>query len=195
MTKADDDSARFLGEIEAVLRDRFGVRLETNDADSDLQAASRGLRQISQNIEIHQSLTEITQSVQANNLARVAQMTDKVFDAHEELKRTQAELIQAQKIEALGMFASGIVHDFNNMLGIILGNANLFLRRQPETAEGRQYVETIMQTGEHAAALVQQILAFSRSDTAMLGPIDIGRTVADALKSIRTTLPTRIELS
>ena len=77
-------------------------------------------------------------------------------------KQLEEEQLQSQKLDALGRFAGGLAHDFNNILGVILGCAELAQKRLPaEDALARQIV-TIEKAAERAASLTQQLLAFSR---------------------------------
>jgi signal transduction histidine kinase len=91
----------------------------------------------------------------------VKDVSDKVR-ADEERRRLEAQLKQAEKMQAVGHLAGGIAHDFNNILGAILGYGELAQRK----AEGdqRRYLDTIMDAGNRAKALVTQILSYSRAE-------------------------------
>ena len=83
--------------------------------------------------------------------------------AEEELRRMEQQLRQAQRLEAMGTLAGGIAHDFNNLLGAILGYGEMALRDAPEGSRLRRDLDSIMIAGERGRALVDRILAFSRS--------------------------------
>ena len=88
-----------------------------------------------------------------------------------ERKKTEQQLVQAQKMEAVGHLSGGIAHDFNNLLTVIIGSAEALqaaLKARPDLAS---IAETIMAAGERGAALTQRLLAFSRRQ--MLQPTDI----------------------
>jgi PAS domain S-box-containing protein len=82
--------------------------------------------------------------------------------AQEEHDRLESELRQAQRLEAIGRLAGGIAHDFNNVLAAIIGFSKLLLRDLPADGPQREKAEHIARAGERAAALTQQLLAFSR---------------------------------
>jgi two-component system cell cycle sensor histidine kinase/response regulator CckA len=82
--------------------------------------------------------------------------------AQEDHDRLESELRQAQRLEAIGRLAGGIAHDFNNVLAAIIGFAKLLQRDLPVDSPQRDQAEHIARAGERAAALTQQLLAFSR---------------------------------
>ncbi len=81
------------------------------------------------------------------------------------LRRSEEQLRQAQKMEAIGRLAGGIAHDFNNLLTGILGYADIMLRRLPEDDPNRPDLKEIVHAAERAEALTRQLLAFSRKQT------------------------------
>jgi PAS domain S-box-containing protein len=91
----------------------------------------------------------------------------------------EERLIQAEKIESVGRLAGGIAHDFNNLLTAILGYTELLLgSRTPDDPERRD-LEEIQKAGQRAAALTQQLLAFSRKQVLMPKQVDLNQIVAD----------------
>src|SRR5262249_29156227 len=77
-------------------------------------------------------------------------------------KRTEEQLVQAQKMETVGQLSGGIAHDFNNLLTVILGNAEALSSRLKAREDLRQLAETIVSAAERGAELTQRLLAFSR---------------------------------
>jgi PAS domain S-box-containing protein len=89
-----------------------------------------------------------------------------------ERKQTQAQLVQAQKMETVGQLSGGIAHDFNNLLTIVIGNAELLGERLRARPDLKSLAETIVTAGERGAELTQRLLAFSRRQTLQPTEID-----------------------
>ena len=82
--------------------------------------------------------------------------------AEEEKKHLQSQLIQSQKVEALGLLAGGIVHDFNNLLTVILGYSDIAMLQIEKKDKLKENLDQIRLAAQHAAKLVQQLLIFTR---------------------------------
>jgi PAS domain S-box-containing protein len=109
-------------------------------------------------------------------------------------KKMEEAFLQSQKLDAIGTLAGGIAHDFNNILSVILGYSELVQRSlPPETAE-QEDINQIITAGHRASALIQQILDFSRKTEQCLRPVHPHLLVQEALKMLRATLPTTIEI-
>ncbi|MFZ0614601.1 MAG: response regulator [Desulfobacterales bacterium] len=106
----------------------------------------------------------------------------------------QRQLIQSQKMEAIGTLAGGIAHDFNNILSAILGYAELAAYEMPAGSPGRQDVAEVINAGNRAKDLVRQILTFSRKTEQELKPIHIVPLLKEALKFLRASLPSTIDI-
>jgi signal transduction histidine kinase/ActR/RegA family two-component response regulator len=99
------------------------------------------------------------------------------------MKEMEARLQRAQKMEAIGTLAGGVAHDLNNILSGLVGYPELLLMDIPEGSETRTIVETIKKSGEHAAAIVQDMLALARRGVAVTGVIGLNRIIEDYLAS------------
>jgi len=109
-------------------------------------------------------------------------------------KRAQASLQQSQRLEAVGTLASGIAHDFNNILGAILGFGEMCLQHARSGSRLRRDLECIVTAGERGRALVERILAFSRSGSAERVPVHLEGVVREALQLLAPTLPAAVRL-
>ena len=105
----------------------------------------------------------------------------------------EAQLLQAQKMEAIGTMAGGLAHDFNNMLNSILGSADLLRYELPQKHSAQEHIRRIEKAGANAAALVQQLLAVSRRQPLKPEPIRLCETVMDAMRLLQSALPKNIE--
>lgn len=107
------------------------------------------------------------------------------IDAQKELER---QLRQSQRLEAMGTLAGGIAHDFNNILGAILGYGEMALRAAPPGSRLRRDLDSIMIAGERGRALVERILAFSRSGVGERVAVHVEQVVREALELLAAQL-------
>jgi len=111
-----------------------------------------------------------------------------------ERKRLAEQLLQSQKLEAIGRLVGGIAHDFNNLLTIILGYGTFLLDRLRPDSEEYQDVAEIRKAGEKAAALTSQLLAFSRKQVLQTRPVNLNETVRNMQKMLQRLLGDDVEL-
>ncbi len=114
--------------------------------------------------------------------------------AETERAQIEAQLRQAQKMEALGTLAGGIAHDFNNILGIIMGFTELAKLDSGEESPVRENFDEVLKAANRAKELVKQILAFSRKTEQQKIPMQLGLIVKEALLILRPSLPSTIEI-
>ncbi|MBN2297740.1 MAG: PAS domain S-box protein, partial [Deltaproteobacteria bacterium] len=115
-------------------------------------------------------------------------------EAENERDRYEMRLSQAQKMEAIGTLAGGIAHDFNNMLSAIIGYTELVKIDLPEESRARMNLDQVLKAGMRARELVAQILSFSRKFKAERESVKVGLIINEALKLLRVTIPTSIEI-
>jgi len=114
--------------------------------------------------------------------------------AEETQRNLQAQLFHSQKMEAIGTLAGGIAHDFNNILSVIIGNAELVKLEIPPNNRAKKHIEEVLNASERAQELVQRILSFSRKQEAHFRPIRLHYILREAVKLIRASIPTTIEI-
>ena len=112
----------------------------------------------------------------------------------EQRELAERQLVQAQKLEALGRLAGGIAHDFNNVVGIVLARSEIVKRRLPAGDPLIGEVDRIRGAAERAAKLTRQLLAFSRAQLLVPEVVDLGRAVADLGRTMIPLLGEDIEL-
>lgn len=109
-------------------------------------------------------------------------------------ERTEGQIRQAQKMQAIGTLAGGIAHDFNNILAAILGYAELTLHDIPPNTLPWNNLQRILAAGHRAKELVRQILTFSRQTGQARQPVELQALIQEVLQLLRATLPTTIEI-
>jgi PAS domain S-box-containing protein len=119
-------------------------------------------------------------------------------EAQKALARAQEQLAQAQKMEGIGQLTGGVAHDFNNLLTIIIGNLETLQRliraRPTNTETMARSIEHAMRGAQRAAALTQQLLAFSRMQPLDPGPVDVNGLVTAMSELLRRTLGEQITI-
>jgi len=112
--------------------------------------------------------------------------------AEEELKRMERQMRQAQRLEGIGTLAGGIAHDFNNLLGAILGYGEMALRNVRAGSRLRRDIENMMIAGERGRALVERILAFSRSGVGDRVAVHVEAVARETLALFAAKVPRHI---
>ena len=124
----------------------------------------------------------------------VKRRTEKLEKELIKRKQTEAQLIQAQKMEAIGTLAGGIAHDFNNILSSIMGYTELALYEIEDETELHEYLQEVLVAGGRAKDLVQQILTFSRRTEKVMKPVQLAPILKEIFKLLRASLPATIEM-
>lgn len=111
-----------------------------------------------------------------------------------ERKKLERELRQAQKMESVGRLAGGVAHDFNNMLGVILGYSELALNKMDSAHPFFATLQHIRKAAHHSADLTRQLLAFARKQTVAPKVLNLNDTVEGMLKMLRRLMGEAIDL-
>jgi two-component system cell cycle sensor histidine kinase/response regulator CckA len=106
----------------------------------------------------------------------------------------EKQLLQAQKFEAIGQLAGGVAHDFNNMIGAIMGWSDIGIEETEETTRLRRHFQKIHQQAERAAALTRQLLAFARRQILEPRNIDLNQSVTETLNLLEKVIGSNIEI-
>jgi two-component system cell cycle sensor histidine kinase/response regulator CckA len=112
-----------------------------------------------------------------------------------EREKLQAQLSQAQKMDSVGRLAGGVAHDFNNMLGVILGNVEMAMKKVDAAQPLSQDLQEIRKAAERSADLTRQLLAFARKQTIAPKVLDLNETVEGMLKMLRRLIGEDIDLA
>jgi predicted ATPase/signal transduction histidine kinase/GAF domain-containing protein/CheY-like chemotaxis protein len=119
---------------------------------------------------------------------------DRIRFAQAEREQLEQRLRQAEKMEAVGRLAGGIAHDFNNVLAGVFAYGEMLFEETPEDSPLKRYAKNVLTAATRGRALVEQILAFSRSQLGKRAPVDVTHVVAETLELLRGSLPGDIRL-
>jgi PAS domain S-box-containing protein len=138
------------------------------------------------------SLNSVTNSPIYHSDGTISKLT--ILRDITEKKTIEEQLRQARKMESIGTMAGGVAHDFNNILYMITGNAELAMEDIPEWNPVHANLKEIKSAGLRAAGIVKQLLTFSRKTEHEMMPIGAITVIKDSLKFLRSTIPTSIEI-
>lgn len=130
-----------------------------------------------------------------NRMAGIIQDITDRKKAEKEKEKLNAQLIQAQKMESVGRLAGGVAHDYNNMLGVILGYTELVLESLEPESPLRPDLEEIFMAAKRSTDITRQLLAFSRQQTIAPRQLDLNDTVQSMIKMLRRLIGENIDLS
>jgi len=130
------------------------------------------------NERLEQRVAERTTELERANRALQAEMIEREL-AEEERQKVQVKLLDAQKLESLGVLSGGVAHDFNNLLVGILGNAGLAIQELPEDSPMRQTICDIETSALRAAELTRQLLAYAGKGQFVIQPVRVAQLVEE----------------
>ncbi|MBI5556152.1 MAG: response regulator [Deltaproteobacteria bacterium] len=124
---------------------------------------------------------------------QVSQVIEYNIDVTEK-KSLEAQLLQAQKLETIGILTGGVAHDFNNLLTTIIGYSEIILMQVHEANPLYQKIKAIHDAGRRAAALTRQLLAFSRKQVMEMKVVNLNSLIANMLKMLGRLIGEHIEM-
>jgi two-component system cell cycle sensor histidine kinase/response regulator CckA len=131
------------------------------------------------------------------NLARLGPAVARELRDHAERearRKAEAQLLQAQKMDAVGQLAGGVAHDLNNILGVIMGHAEILTRHAEADDPGRRRLTGICDATDRAAALVRQLLAFSRRQVVKPTVVDLNQVIAGTVRMLERVVGEHITI-
>lgn len=111
-----------------------------------------------------------------------------------EQKASQAALVQAQKMEAVGQLTGGLAHDFNNLLSIIIGNLSVLKERTPAHDPSAEFVNPALHAAQRGAELIKRLLTFSRRQTLEPAAVEVGALVHNMTQLLVRSLPESVRI-
>jgi signal transduction histidine kinase/CheY-like chemotaxis protein len=132
--------------------------------------------------ELERKVAEQTRELRENN-EQLKEVIQKQKRAEDERNEMEALLRRAEKMEALGLLAGGVAHDLNNVLGVLVGYAELLLLEFPEDSPYREHISNIHLSGQRGAAIVQDLLTMGRRGVAVSEVVNLNSIVSDYLQT------------
>lgn len=134
-----------------------------------------------------------TEALEARS-ATLAEVNARLSESLATQERTQAQLIESSKMEAIGRLAGGVAHDFNNLLTVILNHAELVASELPPQGEHAEDLEQILDAGRRAAEITSQLLALGRKQIRTGAHVDLGNIAQDTCRMLRSLLGRGVSL-
>jgi PAS domain S-box-containing protein len=146
-----------------------------------------GLRSTGEEFPLEASISQVTLNGQKFFTVTCRDVTERVR-ADETRKKLEAQLLQSQKMEAIGLLAGGVAHDFNNLLTVISGYGEVLLQALAADESLNEPAKAIMEACARAASLTRQLLVFSRQRVSETKIVDLNAIVSDAEKMLRRVI-------
>ena len=185
MTPADIDAQKLQKDVPAIMNELF----ENNHATFEMYHVAKDGTKIP--VEINSHLFTLGGEKMVLSVARDIRDRKKAEAEKEEMHK---QLLQAQKMEAIGTLAGGVAHDFNNALTVILGHAQIAVSGLESSNPQYTHIKQILNSANHAANLTRQLLLFSRKQEIMYETININNLLIRLLKMIQRLIGEDIKI-
>ncbi len=202
ITELNAEAGRIMGGEPAVLRGRRIEELVDGPEDWDLQEWLATPVRAREPVEMQGGPAGVPLEVRASDLSRHGGKRDTLLvmrditrrrEAEERERQLQGQLLQAQKMEAVGLLAGGVAHDFNNLITVIGGYGAMLA--QSSDPEARKYAPDIMAVQERGATLVRHLLTFARREMVQPQVMDLAACVQNAVPLLNRMLGERVLLA
>jgi signal transduction histidine kinase/CheY-like chemotaxis protein len=154
-------------------------------------------REIEERRAAEDRIRKINEELEERVASRTASLEQALRDLREGMERREQlerELIQAQKMEAVGRLAGGVAHDFNNLLTVILGYGEILREHVKNDPRALEYADEVSSASRRAASLTSQLLAFSRRQISVPRVVDLNQVVRNVDKMLRRMIGEDIQL-
>ncbi len=179
-------------EYHAAVRERIRRQLETGELSPPME--QEYLRLDGARVQVETTAVPVRFAGRDAHLVFIRDVAER-RRIEAEKQNLQAQLVQAQKMDSIGRLAGGVAHDFNNMLGVILGHADLALGKTDAASPLLNSLQEIRKAAVRSSDLARQLLAFARKQTIAPKPLDLNETVAGMLAMLRRLIGENVELA
>ena len=186
------DIAAFIApEYQAAVRDRIRQQRETGELAPPME--QEYLRFDGARIPVETTAVPVRYAGRDAHLVFIRDVAER-RRIEQEKQNLQEQLVHAQKMDSIGRLAGGVAHDFNNMLGVILGHAEMALERTAPGGPCFGNLQEIRKAARRSADLTRQLLAFARKQTIAPRDLDLNETVAGMLDMLRRLIGENVDL-
>ena len=188
-----DEDFFSMDEVESCIPEKISVHHAMVTQVEEQSTNQMEFRIVTRNSRTHKilfALGELERDAQGNPL-KINGVIQDITDR----KNLEKELVQAHKMEAVGTLSGGVAHEFNNILGVILGNAELAIEDLSANNAVGHFFDEIKTACLRGKEIVSQLLSFSRRDEHPMHPIKLDKIVKNAVVFLRASLPSTIEFS
>ncbi|MBF0097639.1 MAG: PAS domain S-box protein [Magnetococcales bacterium] len=196
--EANAQFARMLGYERQEMQDLYVWDWDVQWSEAEIKALLREISDAGISFVTHHRRKDGTRyTVEVSSSKMVWQDKEMLLSSHRDITlqvQQEVQLRQLVKMEAIGTLAGGVAHDFNNILSVMLGFAELAMKHLPPEEQPYQDVQEIFRAGLRARDLVSQLLAFSRRTEQQIAPLTLDPLVKEVVKFLRAVIPDEVSV-